>query len=114
MREKRRKERKVEKRETKTTKKKEKKKGKKEENPISWPEGGEKGPLGLDGTFMYERFVERVQGHIPLGLPPLKGIEHHINLSLGATLPDKAAYKMNPKEGKEIQKQVGKLLEKDG
>ncbi|RDX96412.1 hypothetical protein CR513_20930, partial [Mucuna pruriens] len=43
---------------------------------------------------------------ISLGLPPLRGIEHHIDLSLGGTLSNKATYKMNPEEGKEIQKQV--------
>ncbi|RDX83378.1 hypothetical protein CR513_35698, partial [Mucuna pruriens] len=40
----------------------------------------------------------------PLQLPPLRGIEHHINLSLGATLPNGAAYRTNYKEGKEISK----------
>ncbi|RDX96173.1 Retrovirus-related Pol polyprotein from transposon 17.6, partial [Mucuna pruriens] len=50
---------------------------------------------------------------IPLGLPPLSGIEHHIDLSLGETLPNKVVYQTNPEEGKEIQKQVGKLLEKE-
>ncbi|RDX71580.1 hypothetical protein CR513_49051, partial [Mucuna pruriens] len=46
------------------------------------------------------------------GLPSLRGIEHHIDLTLGTTFPNRASYRMNPKEAKEIQKQVGKLLEK--
>ncbi|RDX94948.1 hypothetical protein CR513_22611, partial [Mucuna pruriens] len=49
---------------------------------------------------------------IPLRLPPLRGIEHYIDVSPRASLPNKAAYKTNPKEGKEIQKQLGKLLAK--
>ncbi|RDY14631.1 Tf2-9, partial [Mucuna pruriens] len=49
---------------------------------------------------------------IALRLAPLTGIEHHIDLSLEVTLPNKATYKMNPKERNEIQKQVVKLLEK--
>ncbi|RDX90012.1 hypothetical protein CR513_28168, partial [Mucuna pruriens] len=39
---------------------------------------------------------------VPHGLPPLRGIEHHKDLSLGATLPNMTTYKTNPKETKEI------------
>ncbi|RDX98129.1 hypothetical protein CR513_18976, partial [Mucuna pruriens] len=56
---------------------------------------------------MYDSFAERV-----LGLPPLRGIKYYIDLSLRATLPNMASHKTNPEEGKQIQKQVGKLLEK--
>ncbi|RDX78675.1 Retrovirus-related Pol polyprotein, partial [Mucuna pruriens] len=45
-------------------------------------------------------------------VPPSRGIEHHIDLSTRALLLNKATYKTNPEEGKEIQNQVGKLLEK--
>jgi hypothetical protein len=40
---------------------------------------------------------------IPPGLPPLRGIEHQINLITGATLPNHAAYRTNLEETKEIQ-----------
>jgi hypothetical protein len=40
---------------------------------------------------------------IPPGLPPLKGIEHQIDLIPGASLPNRAAYRTNPEETKEIQ-----------
>ena len=40
------------------------------------------------------------------------GIEHHINLIPGAAIPNRLAYRCNPEEMKEIQKQVGELLEK--
>ncbi|RDX89286.1 hypothetical protein CR513_29002, partial [Mucuna pruriens] len=36
---------------------------------------------------------------------------HHIDFTLGATLPNRAAYRKNPEGSKEIQ-QVGKLVEK--
>ena len=49
---------------------------------------------------------------IPPGLPPMRRIEHQINLIPGATLPNHAAYQTNPKETKEIQRQVQDLLDR--
>jgi hypothetical protein len=49
---------------------------------------------------------------LPKGLPPIRGIEHQIDLVLGASLPNRPAYRCNPEEAKEIQRQVGELLEK--
>ncbi|RDX83273.1 hypothetical protein CR513_35828, partial [Mucuna pruriens] len=46
------------------------------------------------------------------GLPPLRGIEHHIDLTLKVIYPNKIAYRINPKEAEEIQKQFGKMIEK--
>ncbi|KAK1644216.1 hypothetical protein QYE76_062021 [Lolium multiflorum] len=49
---------------------------------------------------------------VPAGLPPLRGIEHQIDLILGASLPNRAPYRTNPEETKGIQKQVQALLDK--
>ncbi|KAK1616575.1 hypothetical protein QYE76_022092 [Lolium multiflorum] len=49
---------------------------------------------------------------VPAGLPPLRGIEHQIDLIPGASLPNRAPYRTNPEETKEIQKQVQALLDK--
>ena len=49
---------------------------------------------------------------IPPGLPPLRGIEHQIDLVPGASLPNRQAYRTNPRETKEIESQVKELLEK--
>ncbi|RDX97568.1 hypothetical protein CR513_19657, partial [Mucuna pruriens] len=54
----------------------------------------------------------RMCSPVPHELPPLRGIEHHIDLTLGETFPNKAAYIKNLEEAKEIQNQVVKLLEK--
>ena len=43
---------------------------------------------------------------VPAGLPPIHGIEHQIDLVLGASLPNRPAYRSNPEETKEIQRQV--------
>ncbi|RDX93227.1 hypothetical protein CR513_24540, partial [Mucuna pruriens] len=66
-------------------------------------------------TNRYERFAkikDVFPKDIPLVFPPLRGIEHHIDLSLREMLPNKTTYRMNPNEGKRIQKKVGKLLDK--
>ena len=49
---------------------------------------------------------------IPAGLPPIRGIEHQIDLIPGASLPNRAPYRTNPEETKEIQRQVQELLDK--
>jgi hypothetical protein len=51
---------------------------------------------------MLHVFLEEV----PTGLPPLRGIEHHIDFIPCATLPNRAPYDTNPEETKEIEKQV--------
>ena len=47
---------------------------------------------------------------IPSGLPPKRSIQHLIDLIPGAILPNKPAYRMNPKETMEIQRQVEELI----
>ena len=49
---------------------------------------------------------------VPNGLPPIRGIEHQIDLVPGATIPNRLAYRCNPEETKEIQRQVEELLAK--
>ena len=48
----------------------------------------------------------------PIGLPPVRGIEHQIDLVSGASLPNRPAYRTNPEKTKEIESQVQELLEK--
>ncbi|KAL4384341.1 hypothetical protein GQ457_15G018120 [Hibiscus cannabinus] len=48
----------------------------------------------------------------PKGLPPLRGIEHQIDFISGATIPNRPAYRSNPEETKELQKQISNLLDK--
>jgi hypothetical protein len=49
---------------------------------------------------------------IPNGLPPLRGIEHQIDLVPGASIPNRPAYRSNPEETKELQRQVDELMMK--
>ncbi|RDX88774.1 hypothetical protein CR513_29581, partial [Mucuna pruriens] len=63
-------------------------------------------PVGM------QNFLEEFQHVFLEDVVTLRGIEHHIDLRHEATLPNRTAYRMNSEEVKEIQKQVGKLLEK--
>jgi len=49
---------------------------------------------------------------IPHGLPPQRTIQHHIDLIPRAILPNKPAYRMNPKDTMEIQRRVEELMTK--
>ncbi|WVZ52045.1 hypothetical protein U9M48_003140 [Paspalum notatum var. saurae] len=60
---------------------------------------------------LLQEFKDVFPAEIPPGLPPLRGIEHQIDLIPGATLPNRAAYRINPEEAKEIQRQVQELLD---
>ncbi|XP_051127619.1 uncharacterized protein LOC127249069 [Andrographis paniculata] len=46
------------------------------------------------------------------GLPPIRGIEHQMDLIPSASIPNRSAYKASPEEVKEIRKQVDELLDK--
>ncbi|GJY59109.1 RNA-directed DNA polymerase [Tanacetum coccineum] len=49
---------------------------------------------------------------IPAGLPLMRDIQHCIDFIPGATIPNKPAYRMNPKEFAELHRQVQELLDK--
>ncbi|KAJ9671045.1 hypothetical protein PVL29_027166 [Vitis rotundifolia] len=49
---------------------------------------------------------------VPSELPPIRGIEHQIDFVPSATIPNRLAYRSNPKKTKELQRQVEELLTK--
>ena len=61
---------------------------------------------------MLKEFEDVVPDEIPHGLPPMRDIQHQINLVPRAVLPNKLAYRMSPKEHEELKRQVDELLEK--
>jgi hypothetical protein len=49
---------------------------------------------------------------LPHSLPPMRSMSHHIDLILGASFPNKAAYRLTPQENEEVKRQVQELLDK--
>lgn len=62
--------------------------------------------------YMLQEFNDMFPEKLPHGLPPLHGIEHHIDLITGAPLPNRAANRTNPEETKEIERQIHHLMSK--
>jgi hypothetical protein len=61
-------------------------------------------PLPRAITNLLQEFKDIFLAKIPPGLPPLRGIQYQIDLIPGASLPNRAAYRTNPEETKEIQR----------
>jgi hypothetical protein len=53
---------------------------------------------------LLQEYADVFPTDLPPGLPPLRGIEHQIDLIPGAQLPNRAPYRTNPDETKEIQR----------
>ncbi|KAL5544602.1 hypothetical protein UlMin_008386 [Ulmus minor] len=70
------------------------------------------GGLPSDIVSLLQEFEDVLPEEVPYGLPPIRGIEHQIDFIPGASIPNRPAYRSNPEETKEFQRQVGELLEK--
>ncbi|XP_052181971.1 uncharacterized protein LOC127794765 [Diospyros lotus] len=68
--------------------------------------------LGRPWQFDRCEFNDVFPEELPIGLPPIRGIEHHIDFIPGASIPNRPAYRSNPEETKELQRQVSELMEK--
>ncbi|XP_075499288.1 uncharacterized protein LOC142537678 [Primulina tabacum] len=62
---------------------------------------------------LLQEFEDVFPEELPQGLPPLRGIEHQIVFVPGSALPNRPAYRSNPEETKELQRQVSQLLDRD-
>jgi hypothetical protein len=59
-----------------------------------------------------QEYADVFPSKVPAGLPSLRGIKHQIDLIPGASLPNRAPYRTNPEETKEILCHVQELLDK--
>jgi hypothetical protein len=57
-------------------------------------------------------FADIIVDEIPHSFPPMRSVSHHIDLIPGASLPNKAVYRMTPQENEEVKRQVQDLLDK--
>jgi len=55
---------------------------------------------------LLESFDDIVVDDLPCSLPPIRSIIHHIYLIPGASLSNKAAYRLTPLENEEVKKQA--------
>jgi hypothetical protein len=68
------------------------------------------GALPSDIVSLLQKFEDVFPEEVPYGLSQIQGIEHQIDFIPGASIPNRPAYKSNPEETKELQRQVGELL----
>ena len=61
---------------------------------------------------MLQDFGDIIVDDLPDELPPKRSISHCLDFIPGASLPNKAAYRMSPKDHEEIRKQLQELLDK--
>ncbi|XP_042992210.1 uncharacterized protein LOC122318677, partial [Carya illinoinensis] len=72
------------------------------------------GHILLGRPWQYDRreFDDVFPEEMPNELPPIRGIEHQIDFVPGAAIPNRPAYRSNPEETKELQRQVEDLMSK--
>jgi hypothetical protein len=61
---------------------------------------------------LLDNFADIVVDELPNSLPPIRSINHHIDMIPGASLPNKAAYRLTPRENEDVENQVEELLDK--
>ncbi|XP_035542985.1 uncharacterized protein LOC118346088, partial [Juglans regia] len=64
-------------------------------------------PITLVPLTPKQEFEDVLPEEVPYGLPPIRGIEHQIDFIPGASIPNRPAYRSNPEETKELQRQRG-------
>ena len=61
---------------------------------------------------MLHDYVDIIVDELPNDLPPVRRISNHIDLILGASLPNKATFRLTPQENDEIKQQAQEILDK--
>uniref|UniRef100_A0A2N9I0N6 Reverse transcriptase n=1 Tax=Fagus sylvatica TaxID=28930 RepID=A0A2N9I0N6_FAGSY len=80
------------------------------DDDVEYPVEGES--LVARRALSAQEYEDVFPNDMPSELPPIRGIEHQIDFVPGATIPNRPAYRSNPEETKELQRQVEELLAK--
>ncbi|PKU62895.1 RNA-directed DNA polymerase [Dendrobium catenatum] len=59
---------------------------------------------------LLQQYQDILVSELPAGLPPLRNVQHHMELVPGSVLPNRPAYRLRPDEHFELQRQVNELI----
>ncbi|PKU66848.1 putative mitochondrial protein [Dendrobium catenatum] len=61
---------------------------------------------------LLQQFEDMFSSEFPSGLPPMRDVQHHMELIPGSVLPNRPAYRLRPDEHRELQREVEELITK--